>query len=167
MTFHLRPAETDTDFAAQRVQRGEMLTWDLAQSAAAGHPLGPDTIAVLYGQSADDLGQHYRQPGAAMTLAWSGGQAVGHLGYARFDAVTAEVEKFFVSDTARGHGIGAALLADVLTRARAHGYHHACLETAMFMGPAIRLYQQCGFVACPPFRTAFDPLSRFLRCDLA
>jgi len=50
---------------------------------------------------------------------------------------------------ARGAGVGAALVAACIRRARAQGAAHLGLHTASFMEAANRLYARLGFVRAP------------------
>ena len=59
---------------------------------------------------------------------------------------TAELRKMYFRPTVRGHGHGRALLEELVTAGRAHGFHRIVLETASNLTDAIRLYQKFGFV---------------------
>lgn len=62
-----------------------------------------------------------------------------------------EVKSFYVTEAARGRGIGAALLRQVEDTARAEGLPWLRLETGDLLHAAHRLYARHGFVACGPF----------------
>jgi GNAT superfamily N-acetyltransferase len=51
----------------------------------------------------------------------------------------------FVEPAARGRGIGGALVEAVTGWARGRGAARMCLDVTVTNGPAIRLYQRCGF----------------------
>jgi GNAT superfamily N-acetyltransferase len=51
----------------------------------------------------------------------------------------------YVRPSARGHGIGRAILERLLADARTIGYQVARLETAKFMSEAHALYRSLGF----------------------
>ena len=53
---------------------------------------------------------------------------------------------FFVDEAARGHGIGRALLDDVVARARAAGAAQLSLESGPAREAAHALYRSSGFV---------------------
>ena len=74
-----------------------------------------------------------------------------------------ELKRFFVSEAARGLGVGKQLVAAVESAARDQGLPVLRLETGVYSGPAIMLYRAMGFHP----RTAFapyapDPLSVFM-----
>lgn len=62
-----------------------------------------------------------------------------------------EVKSFFVTDAARGRGIGAALMRQIEDTARDEGLTILRLETAELLDAAIRLYDRNGFTRCGPF----------------
>jgi putative acetyltransferase len=63
----------------------------------------------------------------------------------------------------RGQGIGGALLAEIVTRARAAGFTSLKLETGISQPEAIGLYRRDGFVDIAPFGDyQLDPLSIFM-----
>ena len=168
MTLLIRPAETAADFAALQTMRDRMATWDMAMTEQAG--LDPmDTFNAFYTTGAEALRAAYGCPGTCILLASLDGQAIGSAGYSPLEqdraGTTAEVEKFYVADEARGKGVGRALLLDVLARMPATGYRRACLETVTFMTAAVTLYRAHGFAACAPFRPAppgLDPVTLFM-----
>mgnify|MGYP000274135170 CR=1 FL=1 len=62
-----------------------------------------------------------------------------------------EVKSFFVTDAARGKGVGAAMLRQIEDAARAEGITLLRLETADKLDPACRLYERTGFTRRGPF----------------
>lgn len=63
----------------------------------------------------------------------------------------AEVKSMFTSETARGRGIGALILAELETQARSANIPTLKLETGSLLHAAHRLYTHAGFTACDPF----------------
>ena len=51
----------------------------------------------------------------------------------------------YVEREARGAGIGSALMADLIERARSLEYHKIVLATFPHSAAALRLYERCGF----------------------
>lgn len=62
-----------------------------------------------------------------------------------------EVKSMFVSDAARGAGVGAALMDALIAQAKALALPVLKLETGDDLDPAHRLYQRHGFAFCGPF----------------
>jgi putative acetyltransferase len=66
-----------------------------------------------------------------------------------------ELKTMHTAATARGRGIGRAMLGHLLAEARRRGYRRVSLETGTMdaFAPARALYEGAGFVPCPPFGT--------------
>lgn len=110
-------------------------------------------------------------PRGAFYLLEADGQLAGMGGLRRVRDGVAEVKRFYVRPAHRGQGLGDALLRRVLDDARAFGYRSAVLDTAPFMKPAHRLYEQFGFVDRGPYEEAevpkeLHPIWRFMECAL-
>jgi ribosomal protein S18 acetylase RimI-like enzyme len=72
---------------------------------------------------------------------------------------TAHVTDIYVRPEARGTGVGRALLAELVTPARAAGLEHVSLEVLLANHDARRLYERLGFVPIDMFMVA--PLAVF------
>jgi len=80
-----------------------------------------------------------------------------------------ELKSMRTAAAARGRGIGTLMLAHLLGEARRRGYRAVHLETGTqdFFAPARRLYEQHGFVECPPFGDyTEDPVSVYYVLEL-
>ncbi len=106
----------------------------------------------------DHMYRAYDRPGAAFFVVESGtgaaaevvgGGGVAPLDGAAAEARTCELRKMYFLPAARGHGVGARLLALCLRVARELGYTQCYLETLGGMNQAIRLYERFGFVRLP------------------
>lgn len=65
------------------------------------------------------------------------------------------LEDLFVSEAARGEGLGREMVAEVLSRARARGCARVELDTDVTNGPARALYASLGFRDKTPGGTLF------------
>ena len=70
-----------------------------------------------------------------------------------------EVKSMFVSEAARGKGVGAALLRQIEDTAHAADLPVLKLETGNVLHAAHRLYARHGFVPCGPFGDYVDAKS--------
>lgn len=78
-------------------------------------------------------------------------------------AAYAELKRMVVVPALRGQGVGAALLAAIVTRARAAGFASLKLETGVAQPEALGLYRHAGFSEIAPFGDyPNDPLSIFM-----
>ncbi len=83
----------------------------------------------------------------------SAGEVLGVAALKRLDDEHAEIKSMHTAETARGQGIGQALLDHVLAVARERGYRRVSLETGSGpeFAPARALYANAGFTPCEPF----------------
>ena len=96
---------------------------------------------------------------------WEGEAVVGVGAIRRLSADHAEVKSMHTAETARGRGVGSALLRTMMATARAHGISRLSLETGSwpYFAPARALYARHGFVECGPFgEYREDPNSVFM-----
>jgi GNAT superfamily N-acetyltransferase len=72
--------------------------------------------------------------------------------------ISPEVRLLAVAPGVRGKGVGAALMQECVTRARASGTASLTLHTTEIMQAAMRLYERMGFVRAPELD--FEPAPR-------
>lgn len=89
-------------------------------------------------------------PHIAFFVAAKDGETLGTAALADKGAY-GEVKSMFVAETARGLGVGAALLARLEAEARARGLPALMLETGNLLHAAHRLYARAGFTIRGPF----------------
>ena len=90
------------------------------------------------------------EPHVRFFVARLGGEAVGCGAVALFEDY-AELKRMYTRETARGRGVGKALLTRIEQEARDAGKPMLRLETGTLQAAAIGLYQSAGFRACNPF----------------
>ena len=95
----------------------------------------------------------YAAPSGSLLLAIHDEQAVGCVALRRFDDARGEMKRLFVRPTARGLGIGRALLERVIHDARILGYREIILDTLPTMTEAQQMYRATGFVEIAPYAT--------------
>jgi GNAT superfamily N-acetyltransferase len=78
-----------------------------------------------------------------------------------------ELKRFFVSEAARGFGVGTRLVAAVEEAARLAGISVLRLETGVYSAAALALYRKTGFRPCEAFAPyGPDPMSVFMQKSL-
>ena len=85
------------------------------------------------------------------------------------DDVTGELKSMRTAQAARGRGVAAAVLSEVIAEARRRGLRKLKLETGTdsYFAAARRLYERHGFTACAPFADyTTDPLSAYYELQL-
>lgn len=138
-------------------------------------PLGIDRVflddpdvQLLIAQLNAELHQRYPEPGAlvfslhpqdivdgvgALLMAVRNGRPVGCGAFRIFDdePSTAEIKRMFVVPSARGQKIGAAVLAELESRAATIGVRRFVLELGPRQPEAIHRYRRAGYRECEPW----------------
>ncbi len=128
----------------------EYIAWDTEQTARLG--LDPELfLNFYYGEEPDSLPSKFAPPGGCLLLANLNGHLAGCVGYRQLSEHVCELKQLYVRPECRGHGIGRALVMELLQRARLGGYQKVKLETGSFMTAAHLLYQSFGFEFCEPY----------------
>ena len=74
---------------------------------------------------------------------------------------TVELQKLYLSDAAKGHGLGTRLARAIEGRARELGYRRLYLETHSALKAAIRLYERLGYEPDEPISASHATMDRF------
>ncbi len=96
------------------------------------------------------------------------GAVLGGGGLAEFELLsdTAELQKLYLSDAAKGHGLGTRFVGLLEDAARRRGYAHFYLETHSNLKAAIHLYDKLGYRRCDPAGSAHTAMDHFYIKDL-
>lgn len=109
-------------------------------------------------------------PAVTFWTAWQGDVLAGFGALKQLDATHGEVKSMRAAPTARGTGVGRAILHHIIAEARKRGYARLSLETgtATLHAPAIALYRSAGFVSCEPFADyQASPHNQFMSLELS
>ncbi len=77
------------------------------------------------------------------------------------------MKRLYVAPSARGLGLGQALIDRVIAEARRLGYREIRLDTLPVMGQAQGLYERAGFRDIPPYYDTPIAGTRFMALALA
>jgi putative acetyltransferase len=93
------------------------------------------------------------QPNITFWTAWRGEALAGFVALKEPGDGSGELKSMRAAPSARGTGVGRALLAHVVAEARARGLTRIDLETgtAALHAPAVSLYRSAGFIDRGPF----------------
>ena len=141
--IHVRSEE---DAADVRILVGEYIEW-LKQR----YPDDRDTVETYFkAQGLDtqlrDLLAIFRPPKADCLLARLNGDAAGVVMLKSHSEESCEMNRMFVRPSSRGHGIGKALVAELLDTARKLGYRRMLLAAGPQHHEATALYRNFGFI---------------------
>jgi GNAT superfamily N-acetyltransferase len=89
-------------------------------------------------------------------VAYADGGPIGCGAVRRLDSGTAELKRMYVAPSARGQGIGRALLSALEQEARTLGAVRLVLETGTRQEAALALYRRAGFAVIPAFGEYLD-----------
>jgi putative acetyltransferase len=123
----------------------------LIRTVSAEYGLTADKGFSVADPSLDRLSEVYRQSGAGYWVLEDyvggllGGAGLGPM--AGYDGVC-ELQKMYLTASARGMGLGRRLALHVLQQARLLGYRYCYLETTALLPEALLLYQKLGFTPC-------------------
>ncbi|QIS39812.1 GNAT family N-acetyltransferase [Clavibacter capsici] len=107
------------------------------------------------------------RPGVTFLVAREDGRALGTAAVVDGGDGSAELKRVFVTDAARGLGVGRALLIAAEERARALGARVMRLETGLPQTAAVAMYERGGYRHVPRFGPyAEDPTSVCMERDL-
>jgi len=110
-----------------------------------------------------------KHPAVTFWSAREKGRLVGVGALKEIAANHGEVKSMRTAPEALGRGVGSAVLAHIVSKARRRGYERLSLETGSTepFAAALRLYERDGFVPCGPFGDYQDtPFTRFFTREL-
>jgi len=92
-------------------------------------------------------------PSVTFVSARRAGEVVGVGALKELDVTHGELKSMHTAETARGSGVGRAIVDHLVELARARGYQRVSLETGTgdAFAPAEALYLGAGFTRCEPF----------------
>lgn len=128
--------------------------------------LAPYLVMQNYEQELADLKSKYAPPEGRLYLALWDGASAGCIALRRMDAQCGELKRLYVRPEFRGHGIGTAMIRQILSDARAIGYRHVLLDTLPVMHSAVRLYREAGFYDIPCYNDNPIDYALFMQRDL-
>ena len=120
---------------------------------------GLDTLSDYYG---NDERRYY-------VIEDDNGQVIGGIGFARFELMedTAELQKLYLKDSAKGSGLGYKLIEFIEDRMREAGYKVSYLETHDNLQAAIHIYEKMGYKEIErPKEVGHSTMNRFFRKEL-
>ncbi len=140
--FHIRPVRSADDLAT---------TIELFQAYAAS--LGVDLSYQDFRGELAALPGKYAPPRGELFLARNkDGEPLGCAALRPMEVDgCCEIKRLYVAPSARGMGLGRALVDTVLETATGIGYRDICLDSLPAMIEAITLYRKAGFTTITPY----------------
>ena len=103
---------------------------------------------VYFDEGLDSLSDYYgKEDRRYFVIEDDAGKVIGGIGFARFDAMkdTAELQKLYLADSAKGSGLGYELINLIEEKMREAGFKQSYLETHDNLQAAIHIYEKCGY----------------------
>lgn len=136
LVLAVEPADSPTSLALQQAFFADIAARYPGWEPGATHGVEPSELAP---------------PTGAWVVAYLDGRPVGCGGLQGIDRETAEIRRIYLDGTARGRGIGRALLAELELQARRLGYRHVRLTTGDGQPEALGLFRSTGYEEVAPF----------------
>ena len=102
-------------------------------------------------QALDEVSTKFLLPEGLALIARCEGQPVGCVLAYPLEPGIVEMKRLFVLPSARGKGVGGALIETLGAKMTARGCTTIRLDTAVFLTDAISLYRRMGFVEIAPY----------------
>lgn len=138
-TVTIRPITSGDDAAIAKIIRQNLRAYHLDIPGTAYFDPELDSLSAFYGAFSDKRGYFVAENGDAAV--------VGGVGIAEFPGLDhcAELQKLYLSDPAKGKGLGRRLMETAENFARTAGYRGLYLETHTNLQEAIGMYEHLGF----------------------
>ena len=97
------------------------------------------------------------------------GKVIGGIGFAKLDFMerTAELQKLYLDDSAKGSGLGYELISFVEDKMKDAGYQYSYLETHDNLQAAIHIYEKSGYTEIEkPQEVVHSAMNRFFKKSL-
>ena len=125
---------------------------------------------AYFDEGLDRLSDHYGNDGCKYyVIEDDHGQVIGGIGFSKFEPMedTAELQKLYLSDSAKGSGLGYEMIDFIEERMREAGYKASYLETHDNLQAAIHIYEKMGYKEIErPKEVGHSTMNRFFRKEL-
>ena len=122
---------------------------------------------VYFDKGLDHLGDYYGVAGRKyFVIEDSQGKVIGGIGYAKLDFMeeTAELQKLYLNDSAKGSGLGYELILLIEEKMKEAGYKYSYLETHDNLQAALHIYEKSGYVEIEkPKEVVHSAMNRFFK----
>ncbi len=125
---------------------------------------------VYFDAGLDHLSDYYGNAGRRyFVIEGDNGEVIGGIGFDRFEPMkdTAELQKLYLTDAAKGSGLGYELIDFIENKMREAGYKASYLETHDNLKAAIHIYEKKGYKEIErPKEVVHSTMNRFFRKEL-
>lgn len=152
----IREATTTEDIAAVRT-----LCWAYRDFLLTASDTDREIIEIFYPKDKyaalmDRITEEHARPDGMLLLAEMDGAPVGCGMSHRLSDTASEIKRVYVTEAARGTGLGRAICTRLIDQARADGYATLYLDTSKALTTARALYTNLGFTERGPYQPVPD-----------
>ncbi len=125
---------------------------------------------VFFDEGLDHLSDYYGNAERRyFVIEDASGKVIGGIGFARFEPweSTAELQKLYLTDSAKGSGLGYKMVSFIEDKMREAGYKVSYLETHDNLQAAIHVYRKSGYTEIDrPPEVVHSTMNRFFKKEL-
>jgi ribosomal protein S18 acetylase RimI-like enzyme len=145
--------------SASLIRPNSAAEWREARRLVEGYAssLNLDLSFQNFAQELEHFENEYSAPSGAFLLAREKDSFVGCVALRKLSDTVGEIKRLYVEPTARGLGLGEALVRGIVDEGRKLKYTRLVLDTLPSMLKARSLYQALGFKPVAPYR--YNPVS--------
>jgi len=147
--LELVDVRTESDAEAVRALVALFISWLRDRYPEMEDEIDQYLVGQNFRSDLDSLLTVFNPPDGECLLARINDEPVGIVMFKRFDVSTCEMNRMYVTDAARGHGVAKQLCRRLSDRARALGYDSMTLTALDRHREALGLYRSLGFVETP------------------
>ena len=124
---------------------GGEISWDVVRQLGRAYQqsIGVDLCFQYFDEELESLPGCYAEPEGGYWVAWAGDEPVGMVALRPIDG-GCEMKRLYVTDAARGTGLGRRLAERCVAEARTRGYTALWLDTLRTMDAANHIYDSLG-----------------------
>lgn len=154
--FRIVPVRSEEDIEATKALFYEYTAW-----------LNIDLNYQSFGAEMATFPGKYAPPTGELFLARTGqGDPIGCAALRPLDKSVCEMKRLFVKDSAKGLGVGKALVLALIDAAKKLGYDYMRLDSLPKMTAALGMYRSLGFANIQPYYETPMPETIFLELDM-
>lgn len=154
--YRIVPVQTDEQIEEIRGLFREYESW-----------LGLSLCFQGFEEELETLPGKYEEPEGRLFIAYVDDKPSGCIGLRKLDDRICEMKRLYLRESARGKGLGNALIEKLIADAREIGYKKMRLDTyPPKMGKAVGLYESHGFRSIEPYYDNPHGETLFMEMDL-
>ncbi len=154
--------ETPEDFATLRELCWEYRDFLIGLGGPSARAVSHAYPEAGYAALMDRLPEEHAAPGGGTRLALLNGEVVACGMFRPIAPRTAEIKRVYVRDSARGHGVGRAMMERLIEDCQNAGHQRILMDTGKILKAAVSLYLSMGFALRGPYSDIPEDVAELL-----